>query len=292
MPPKAARFGDLPLIVTSFRDEGGRDWNTQSPARGDDHIVQDRGKRQQRTTVELIFCRQPGAPDYMAWWFAFRALADLDRATLFTHPMNGTYLSVVADLTSSVDAQRACVTASCVFVPAERSRSVFPLGAGVTAVAGPEQVGVLAGQADAQLAAAGLTSSAPGACTAQVTAWSEAEDPDARTIALQAAGLAGQIDAEVERLQLLTEIGAWQSYRSMVILRDSVARAAAAATSETAQVMRLTLSVAEPLRSLCARLYGASEAEDRARQVMRLNGLRTPGMVPAGTVLSLPTVSR
>lgn len=292
MPAQLARFGDQALIVTSFSDDNGRDWNTLSPARGDDHLVQDRGRRQRRTRADILFCNQPGRPDYMAQWFAFRALTELATPSLFTHPTDGTYLAVATEVSSTVEAQRSCVTASCLFVPAEQPRAVFPLGAGVSSSAGPEQVGVLAGAATEQLAAVGLTSSAPGACTAQVASWSEAEDPDARTISLQAAGLAGRIDDEVARLELVTSLDRWQSYRAMMRLRYSVSLAAAAVTSETSQVSRLVLQVAEPLRSLCARIYGASEAEERARQVMRLNALRTPGMVAAGTTLSLPVVRR
>lgn len=290
-----ARFGDQTLLVTRFADEGvGRDWNTLSPARGDEHSLQERGRRQRRTRCELLFAYQPGEePDaYLDRWLAFRALAESPTPRLFTHPTDGAYLAIVFEPAATVESQRRCVSASCTFVAAEEPQTVFPIGAGVTPNAGPEQVGVLATTATAELAAQGLSSSAPAAATTAVTAWSEAEEPDPRAIAIAAASVVAAIDAEVERLQLLADLTRWPAYRALIRLRYSVRLAASAVTSETAQVLRFVVQTAEPLRAMCARLFGASEAEERARQVMKLNGLRTPGMIPAGTALVLPAVGR
>ncbi len=290
-----ARFGDQPLLVTRFSDEGvGRDWNTLSPSRGDEHSLQERGRRQRRTRCELLFTYQPGeGPDaYLDRWLAFRALAESTAPRLFTHPTDGAYLAIVFEASMTVEAQRRCVSATCTFVAAEEPQAVFPLGAGVTPNAGPEQVGVLATTADAELAAQGLSSSAPAAAVATATTWSEVEEPDPRSIAIEAASVIAGIDNEVERLQLLADLTRWPAYRALIRLRYSVSLAAAAATSETTQALRFVVQTAEPLRAMCARLFGASEAEERARQVQKLNGLRTPGMVPAGTTLALPAVRR
>ncbi len=291
---KVAKYGDQVLLVSRFSDEGeGRDWITQSPSRGDDHVLQERGRKQRRTSVELVFCDQPGRADYLDRWLAFRTLADGTTALLFTHPLHGAYLAVVQDLRGEVNMPERAVRASCVFVAGEPVQAVFPVGAGVTAAAGPEQVEVRAAQVDEDLAGVGLSSSTPASCFDRVTAWAEDEDPDARAISLEAASLADEIDAEVERLDLVTDLTRWPAYRSLITLRYSVAQAAAGVTSETSQVVGYTVQVTEPLRALCARLFGAGAAAERARQVQKLNGLRTPGLVPAGTVLSLPVpVSR
>lgn len=286
-----AKFGNQALLVVAFSDEGdGRDWVTQSPARGDRHLLQERGLRQSRTSVEIVFCDEPGKGDYMDRWLAFRALASAPAPALFTHPIHGAYEAVVDDLRSAVSLPERAVRATCTFVGSEQPQAVFEIGAGVTPAAGPEQVTVLADQSNAALAAQALTSSTPQSCVATVTAWAEATDPDARAIAMEAASLAAEIDEGVAALGLATDLTRWEAYRAMINLRYAVVRAAAATTSETSQVVRYTLQAAEPLRSLCARLFGARAAEERARQVAKLNGLRTPGLVPAGTELKLPAL--
>jgi len=285
----AAKYGDLALLIARHSDDGdGRDWVTQSPSNGDQHVLQDRGLRQRRTACEILFCDEPGIGPYLDRFLAFRELARSNAPRLFVHPLHGAYQAVVLELSYQVEAQERCVRASCTFAALEEPKAVFDLGAGITPAAGPEQVSAQAAAADTALAAQGLSSSTPANCLATVTSWSEADDPDARAIGLEAASLAAAIDETVANLELASDLDRWESYRALIKLRYSVVQAAAAVTSETARITELTLAVAEPLRSLCARLFGARNAEEKARQVQKLNGLRTPGMIPAGTTLKLP----
>lgn len=289
MPLTVAKYGDQPLLVVSFSDEAGRDWVTQSPSRGDDHLVQERGLRQRRTSVEIVFCDQPGLGDYLERWLAFRAAAESPRPALFVHPLQGSYLAAVDGLQARVELPERAVRVSCTFVAAAPPVAVFTIGAGVVPQAGPEAVQVAAERADAELAAIGATSATPAACLTAVQAWADAEQPDARVISVQAAGLASQLDDLITAYELATDLDRWAAYRSVIGLRAQVVRAAAAVTADTAVVRRYTVAVAEPLRAIVARLFGARDAETRTLQVQRLNGLRSPGMVPAGTELQLPT---
>ncbi len=284
------KYGDVPLLITSYSDEDGRDWAVQSPSRGDVHVLQERGRRLQRTACEIVFCDEPGSATYVDRFLAFRALAAGDEPRLFVHPMLGNYLAVVMDFAHRVESSERCVRVTCTFVAQEPPKAVFALGAGVTAAAGPEQVEVLAAAADAELEDLELESAAPTSCLTAVQAWAELEDPDARAIALEAASLAAEIDEAVADLELATSLERWEAYRSLINLRYSVVRAAESVTSESAQVTELVLTAAEPLRSICARVYGARDADERARQVAKLNGLRTPGLVPVGTRLKLPAL--
>lgn len=287
---QAAKFGQIALLITSHSDDDGRDWVTHSPARGDQHVLQERGRRLQRTRCDIVFCDEPNGITFLDRFLQFREVANDPRPQLFVHPVLGSYLAVVSELQHSVSSDERCVRVSCTFLAQDPPQAVFAIGAGVTAAAGPDQVGVYAAGADAELAELGLASTAPAGALATVQAWAELEDPDARAIALEAASIAGEIDDAVETLALATDLTRWAAYRQMINLRYSVVQAASATTSETARVTEITLAAAEPLRALCARLYGASEAEERARQVQKLNGLRTPGLVPAGTSLKLPAL--
>lgn len=285
---RVAKYGDLPLLVVSFQDDGGRDWVTQSPARGDDHLVQERGLRQRRTACEIVFADQVGQGDYLDRWLAFRAAAEATRPALFVHPVTGSYLAIVEGLQMRAEMPERAVRVSCTFVAAAPPVAVFEVGAGVVPQAGPEAVRVAAAAVDAELAAAGASSSTPAACLAAVEAWADAETPDARAISVAASGLAAQLDDLITAYELATSLEQWAAYRSVINLRAQVVRAAAAVTSDTAVVRRYVVAVAEPLRSIVARLFGARDAEARTLQVQRLNGLRTPGLVAAGTELQLP----
>jgi hypothetical protein len=285
-----AKYGDMTLLVASFTDEGdGRDWVVQSPSTGDQHVLQDRGRGVRRTTCEIVFCDEPRAGDYRDRYLAFRQIADSSLRHLFQHPMRGAYEAACAFGSASVDAARRCVTVSCTFIEAGEVQPVTPIGGGSAAAAGPEAVAARAAAATAALSAAGLTSSAPALSVAAVTAWAEQLEPNARAIALEAGGIARAID---DRLSTLVDLAHWPAYRALVTLRYAVVRAAEAVTSETSKVTSLVLDAAEPLLSICARVYSPREAQERARQVAKLNGLRGPGLVPAGTALKLPAVSR
>lgn len=287
-----SRFGDHSLLITDYEEEGiGRDWVTQSPATGDQHTLQDRGRGLHRTRCKITFCDEPTGATFEDRWLAFRLAAAAAQAQLFVHPDPnvGTYQAVVADLTAQASGEERCVRVSCIFIETTAPKPVTPVGAGTAVAAGPEAVGARAATATTELGAVGVTSSVPASCLAAVTAWSAAAEPNARAIALEASALATRIDA---LLASLTEPRQWGAYRAVIVLRYAVTCAASAVTSETSRVSSFTLVAAEPLLSLCARKYGAGEAQDRARQVAKLNGLRTPSLVPAGTTLKLPAVKR
>ncbi len=287
-----AQYGDLPLLVTDYEEEGiGRDVVVQSPSNGEGHVLQDRGRGLHRTRCKILFCDELTAATYQARWLAFRTLAQGVQQQLFVHPDPdvGTYVAAVTELGASVSGEERCVRVSCVFLETSSPKPVTPAGAGSAVSAGPEAVGARAAKATAELGAVGVTSAVPGSCLAAVTAWAAQAEPNARAIALEAAAVTAQIDA---LLATLTQPRQWGAYRALIVMRYALARAASAVTSETSRISSFTLLVAEPMLSLCARLYGARDAQDRARQVAKLNGLRTPGLVPAGTTLRLPAVKR
>jgi hypothetical protein len=288
-----AKFGNVVLLVERFTDPNdGRRWVVQSPPIGEQHALQDRGLDLPRTECELIFNDRPGAGDYLERFLAFRALAQRGVPQLFVHPLHGAYEAVVADPVYTVDSAELCVRVSCTFLAYTEPEPVAAIGSGVAAAAGPEAVGVAAAAADAELAAAGLTSSVPAEAVTTAEAWAAADEPDARAISLETASYAAKVDDAIESLQLATDLRRWTAYRAMVSLRYNVTRAAAAVTSETRRITSLLVPVATPLVVLCSKVYGARDARDRADQVAKLNGLRTPGLVPAGTTLQLPAVSK
>jgi hypothetical protein len=294
MPPFmfAATYGGVPLLMASLSGEGGRDVVVQSPSRGDVHTLQDRGRRLRSVRCELRFVDEPGKAAPHVRFQQFEQLASEALPHVFSSPIHGSYLAVVTDFQFGANADARELTASCTFLPKSEPRTVFPAGAGSAPTAGVEEVGATVAATDDALAAAGLTSSVTGPCLSTVTAWTQAETPSARAVYLEAASLAQRIDEEMDEFELATDLDRWELYRSYITLRYQVSRAAMAVTSEAERVFDLVVREPIPARLLCAQVYGAAAAEERARQVVELNRLRTPGRIPPGTTLKMPAVSQ
>lgn len=285
-----ASFGGVEMLLSSMSGDAGVDWAVISPHRGSLHTLQNQGRRVRRVQCQLLFCDQPGLADpYLDRYRAFEDMANAGTPQIFVHPIHGSYLAVIQDPSYDVDAAELCVRVQCSFLAMEEPVAVQSVGAGVAAIAGPEEVGVWATAADADLAALDESDPTPAECLARAEAWANGDVGDARQVLLEVATLTAQIDSAIATLDLLGDYSRWQAYKSMIGLRYSVTRAAQAATSEASRTVDYRVRVATPLRSLCARLYGARLAEERTAQVVQINGLRIPGYIQAGTVLKVPS---
>lgn len=283
-----ASYGPLSLLIATIDTERGRDVVIQSPAAGDVHTTSDRGKRARVARCEILFLQQPGLADYLERRDEFLRLAESGEAQIFTHPLDGAYLARAAEIGDSADAGRAAVSITCTFIPEADAKRVFPIAAGGSVTAGVEGVTVAAAAADDALTAAGASSSAPAAAVEAVTAWSEAEDLDSNAVFLGAAALAERIDDEIERLALADDLAKWSAYQQLVLLRYQVVLAAELFTSEVETLFDVFVQAPRPLIAICAEVYGGARAQERAAQIAKLNRVRTPARVPAGTTLKFP----
>lgn len=284
-----ASFGGVEMLIQSMSGDTGVDWAVLSPHRGDTHALQNQGRKLRRVECQVLFCDQPGLADpYLDRYRAFEEMGNAGTPQIFTHPIHGSYLAVIDAPSYDVSGDEQAVRCRCSFVAMEEPVSVQAVGAGVAAVAGPEDVGVRATAADAELAAIGEASDTPAECLARAEAWANGDVGDARQVLLEVATLTAQIDAAIVTMDLLSDYSRWQAWKSLIQLRYSITQAAQAATAEASNVVDYRVRVATPLRSLCARLYGARLAEDRAGEIVSINGIRIPGLIPAGTVLKVP----
>lgn len=285
-----ASFGGVEMLIASLSGDTGVDWAVTSPHRGDTHTIQNQGRKIRRARCEILFIDQPSLPDpYLDRYLAFEAMGNAGTPQIFVHPIHGSYLAVIEDLNHDVNADEATVRCQCVFLAVDEPVAVQNVGAGVAAMAGPEEVGVRAEAADAELAALGASSTVPASCLAQAEQWADGTSADAAQVLLEVASLTSQIDTLIDTLDLLTDYSRWAAYQSLILLRWSIVRAAQASTSEASRVVDYRVRVATPLRSLCARLYGARLAEERAAEVVQINGIRVPGLIAAGVVLKVPS---
>lgn len=285
-------FGGVPLLISKIDIEGGRDIAVQSPSRGDKHVLQDRGRRHGVATVEILFINQPGLDAYTTRYEQFRAMVEGTEdeppdSQIFSNPIVGSYLARAADLRTSADGGELKISCSCTIHPEDEPQTVFPVGAGAAPVAGADAVAVAAADADAELAAVGLSTPVTAACVSTANDWSTST-PDTQSVFVGVASLTQQISDAVDALDLATDLNRWSAYQALVNLHYQVSRAGDAVTATAGQLFKITVMAARPLLSLCAEVYGADEAQDRADDVAQINRVRTPALVPRGTILKMP----
>lgn len=241
-----ASFGGIPILITRIETEGGRDIAVQSPSRGDKHTLQDRGKRHGVANVEILFCDQPGLDAYTTRYERFRALVEgtpdaPPEAQIFSHPLDGSYRARAADLRITADPGSSIVV-SCTIHPEDEPVFTFPVGAGVAPAAGVDAVSTAASDADAQLAAVGLSSPVPSACTDTVTSWSTTDDLDTQAVFVGVASLTAQIADAVDAFELASDLNKWQAYQALINLHYQVSRAGDAFTATAGQLFQVTVA--------------------------------------------------
>ena len=107
----------------------------------------------------------------------------------------------------------------------------------------------------------------------------------------EVASVTEQIDIAIAELELKSDLSLWPVFRELILLRYEITRAGQAFTADTATLFDVYVEQPRPLLAICAEIYGASQARDLAEQVRRLNRVRTPGRIPAGTTLKMPSRS-
>lgn len=285
-----ATLAGVRLWLASLSAEGGRTLVEQQPTRGDDNDVDDRGRAPRRWRVTMLFAEMPGeqeAPVDRLRRLIAALEAGSDDGFAFTSPIEGTCQVRVGEFTHELGMNGRITASATLSRLAAGTPAVIPLGPAVSPEAGAEAVTAAAGRATAALEEVNLESDVPSSCAAAAARWTDpATSP--RQVFLEVASLTSQIQDEIVALELGGDLQLWPSYRSMVELASQTIAAANAVTSTVGAVFRLLVDRPTPLRVLAARVYGAVLAAERMAEIVRLNDLGTPGMVPAGTSLVMP----
>jgi hypothetical protein len=283
-----AAFGDQRLRISSITTDDGRDIAIQSPSRGSRHYLQDRGAKLGRVACELLFVDEPTGDDFMDRFDAFRKLVAFGESQIFSHPLIGHFRARAEGGQYVAEAGARTVRYSCSFIPEDEPEPVTLAAAGASTIAGAQSVAVASQTAAEFLLLLGLEDSTPTACADAVDAWSEAEEIDQQSIATQADALAQRINNTIEEMELRSDLSRFPAYMAMVNLTASVRRASAAFTSISENVISVLVTEATPLLVICSSVYGADLAMSMLDRVAKFNKLRMPGLVPAGTNLSMP----
>jgi prophage DNA circulation protein len=291
MPPLIkfdSSFGDVPFLVTSISTERGRDVVVHSPAQGSKHTLAAQGKRLRRATCEIKFIDQPGQAPYDERYQALVKLFEGDETRIFVHPLDGSYPAQIAELDVTSDASALEIVATVVFLHEQNEKPVLDPAAGINTLAGVEAVSVAVDRATSVLDEFELESSVLPDVKSTVEAWGDATNLDSQEVFLGVSSLTQQIDAEIVRLELLKSNETWTAYREMILLRYELVRAAQAFTSNAPTLIEIFVEQPSPVMAIAAELYGGALAQQRRDEIVKLNRIRTPARVPAGTRLKVP----
>lgn len=285
-------FGGIDLRFTSIRTDGGRDIATRSPARGNRHYNQDRGRRFERCDCELMFCDEPNKPDFVTRYLQFRDLIIQGDPLAFTHPLHGTYTARGAEMVTTSETT-ACVMVQIAFLPEDEPDPVTPLGAGAAPVAGVESVETAGSLAIAAVTAAPIPDSsglldAINAVVSTVQALDEESDLLSSKVLSTIGNVTGDLADAIDTYELAGDVKRWAAYRAVMGLMFQSQRAAEMFIDDAPEVIQVQVAKAAPLLAILAEVYGASLAQEMVAPVARKNRIANPGRVPAGTVLACP----
>jgi len=185
-------------------------------------------------------------------------------------------VSATASASASASVSAAASASALAFANVYASALAF---AQVTAVA--QATGMASASAFAfAMAAAALDADA----RASVASWTD-EDVSTRKIITDATRLSEGIATMIELGGFERDLQLWPSFRAAILLGESIRAAVVAATSETPSIIIVKVKSPSSLLAVAAKIYGGIEAQTRARQIMGLNDIRTPGWLDPGDYL-------
>lgn len=289
-------YGSIRLWCESVSTDNSRTQVVHELAEGDEHPVQDRGRKPGRpVTCELLWIEMPSEADPPQERFLrFKALADAGPEAgpqLFVHPVDGAYYANVENFNYTIDEDENISQCSVTFIHAADISQPLAAGAGASIRSGEQSVEDAATSLDDTLIEVGIDSDVPSNAIAAASSWADSEAVPTRQVIVDVAELSTQLASLIEDEGLEDDLALWDAYKQTIELGAAVRAAALAALAETPKLTGIYVADSISLLALCVRLYGGGEAEDRARQIAELNDIRTPAWVASGSVVMIPVPS-
>lgn len=288
-----ASFGGIRIDVQSTSDANGRVLATHQSPHRDGAAVEDMGGEARVTRCRVIFF-QVSDDDDPHDRFAFFLAAKNRGATLtFVHPISGSYKAKIGQFDWSANAdERGVIAVDCSFHEDADEPEIFGLGAGAPNLSGVDEVDAAAASLSAAIdevnAALGLeleTDVGEQSLALAEELAAGGDDLTARDVNLKLVALSNEIQAATDELEVATDIDRYPIMVALSNLHYAVRRAADAVIEKTPRIIEIRVAAPTPLYTIAARTYGADEAEERFEQLIRLNSIRDPSVIPGGTVL-------
>lgn len=307
-----ANFDGIDLDILSTDDDLSNELIRHTYPFRDGAVLQNAGAVPRTTACEIWFFERPELEDdHLERVRQFAFAAATREARVFLHPLFGRFNAMVEGLTFQASAtERDLVKASCTFVEqglnpaAFEAQSDASVGAGVAAVsqagavidglvlAAPAE-GAVAGPGDVIPVEGAVTSTVLETVTVQDTAlttaqrWADTEGITQRQINLELNQITNEIDAEIDRLDLSTNVVNYDTWIAFVRLHGAIRRAAELAIRTAPKLTTHIVRVTAPLISIMADIYGGSLAVEKYSRTLELNNIDNPSRVLVGTVLAI-----
>lgn len=289
-------WGSIRLWCSDVQINAGHRIIKHDLTQGDDHPTYDAGAESRDVRCSLLFDDFPGETDDPKVRLQRLATAVLkNEPAIFTHPLFGSWPAIVGTFTPRIDEHGVC-SADIEFIPSDAIEKVSPAGAGIPGIVGEVSVTAAADVLDFELETVfdedllgSAFSESPLDITSDareaVESWSEGETVPTRDVIADTADISGRLASMIDEMGMEDDVALFDIYRATIMFGDSVRSAAIAMTSETPAVFVMRVKTPVVLLRLCAQVYGGAEAEDRERQVIALNDVRTSGWFGPGDLL-------
>lgn len=304
-----ASFGGLRIDVMNTSDTNGRDLAVhQSPHRNGARVV-DQGGVARVTSCKVVFVPEAGNPndDPMERFLFFQDLKNQGVTRTFVHPLSGAYQAKIGTFDWSATAdERGTIYVDCTFHEDSAEPAIFQVGPSAPLRTGVEDVRASGAEVDAGLVEVNevrafrgdppLTTTVPSSALALAEAWEEASTDDQNTLTSgeitgQLNSLSNEIQAEMDRFEVATDIENYPMLLAFNHLMYSLRRAAQSFLEDTPRLVDIRVLAPMSLFALAQATYGASQADTRVEQLLRLNDVKSPARLPAGLTLKGPAKS-
>lgn len=287
-------YGSVRLWCESVQSDNSRTIVKHELAEGDDHPTQDKGKTPGTpTTCAILWIEMPSETlGPKERFLKFKQLVDAgDGPHLFVHPIDGAYYAHAENFVYRIDEDDNIVDCSVTFIRAAAAEEPTPVGSGTSVRAGEAAVADKAAKLAEILGELEVDSDVPAAAVAAQESWQDADEVPTRQVINDVAGLSDSLNALIVDEGLEDDIELWPAFKATIELGAAVRAAALAALAETPKLTAILIAEPIALLALCVRLYGGGEAEDRVREILALNDIRTPGWIAAGSLIMVPVPS-
>lgn len=291
-----ASFGGVRIDVESSEDTADRAVVAFKAPHVDGARTVDMGAEPRITSLRIVFCpTSDPTDDPYERFLNFKLLVDQGDAQELIHPLTGVYLARVEKHSFSASHEEDAVRVSATFIEEGEPVTLFlqptagtPLLAGVAAVQAAAAA-VDAALATVNAATGGTRASAIGQ-TANARASSWLTDGDLRRVNMELVAFNTELDGEMSRLNVATDVACWPIVQTMTNLGYALSQCARAIAATTPRRFQITVAQPASLLALIVAAYGsAAQALDRYDQILALNDVPNPALIPAGTVLAAPS---
>jgi prophage DNA circulation protein len=294
MPPGftfEASYDGIRIDVLSSTIRHGRSVVAHRFPKRDGATNEDMGREQFVCTLQFLFIDHrfvaEGEGNYADRFRAFSRLLDEGRPRVLVHPYEGAVRCNVGEFAHDADGTlHPVINASATFSEEIDLPPVFVAGAGAQTRASAQDVRAEAIQAEASLDEIGADPSTVRFAADEAARWESDPDLSAREVQLQMAVINQNLNRELDKLGVATDLSRHPLHKQYTRLQHSLRRAAEAFTTTTTRIVTINVLEPLPLRVIAARFYGAEQAERRFREMRELNpAIPNPAIIAAGTEL-------